>query len=155
MPATAINPLAASVLRTNYSSFQSAAFGVAASMTGLLLNTFAVTPTRDMIRKKDHRGHEGILDIHSNPQIKANVDAENLQTTGTLNNGHPGAALSPAVVAAYTSDLAHGFPTTGVWVMGNPNKTAQPGDLQKITFELTLRWSPSTDVQIIQDTDAY
>lgn len=154
MPATAVNPLAALVVRTNYSSFQSAAFGLAAPIAGLLLNTFTVTPTRDVMRKKDHRGHEGILDIHSNPQIKASIDAENLQVSGIVNNGHPGAALAPSVVAAYTSDLAHGFPTTGVWIMGNPNRTATPGDLQKVTFELTLRWNPSTDVQIIQDTDA-
>ena len=154
MPATPINPLAAAVVRTSAASFSQFAFGVAAPIAGLLLNSFAVSPTRDVVRKKDHRGHEGIVDIMSNPQIKANVDAENLTISDAMSNAHPGAALSPATVAPYTSNLSHGFPTSGIWIMGNPSRTATPAELQKVTFELTLRWSPTTDVQIIQDSDA-
>lgn len=154
MPATQVNPLASAVLRTSNASFSPFAFGLAAPIAGLLLNSFAINPTRDLVRKKDHTGHEGIVDIMSNPQIKASIDAENMSVSDPMANPHPGAALSPAAVAPYTANLSHGFPTSGIWVMGNPTRTATPAELQKITFELTLRWTPSTAVQIIQDTDA-
>lgn len=154
MPATAFNALAAVVIHTQLADFEAAAFGIPAEMTGLLVNSIKPKPTRELVRKSNHMGFAGVIDIYKNPQYALDVDAEDYMKSGAFNNRQPGEAISRSTVAVYVADLRHQFPDTGYFVFDTVDSSAPAAELHKNSFSLSLKWTPDSTVQVLTPATA-
>lgn len=154
MPAAAFNALASVVIHTQLADFEAAAFGIPNEMVGLLVNSITPKPSRTLVKKTNHLGFEGIIDIFKNPQYMLEVDAEDYMKTGDFNNRQPGEAISRADVGNYVADVRYGFPDSGYFVFESVDSSLPAADLHKNKFSLTLKWTPESTVQVLTPATA-